>query len=38
MLAVASAWSYCNMAYILANEIAIELGIPIFAVPKKKTR
>jgi len=38
MLAVASAWSYCYMAYIIANEIATELGIPIFAVPKKKTR
>jgi len=35
MLAVASAWSYCYMAYVLVNEFASELGIPIFAVPRR---
>ena len=38
MLAVASAWSYIYMAYTLAKEISSELGIPVFAVPKRKIR
>ena len=36
ILAVASTWSYCYLAYTLATEVATELGIPIFAVPKRK--
>lgn len=38
VLAAASAWSYCYMAYTLAKEVASELGIPIFTVPKRKSR
>ena len=38
LLSLASAWSYCYMAYTLANEIATELGIPIFAVQRRKSQ